>query len=302
MQPTAPLHPPLDPTRPPTPPIDLDALGDQIAELAAHIGAATYRLLELIREFDAREGWACGFKSCAHWLSWRTGIDLGASREKVRVARALGELPLLSEAMARGELSYSKIRALTRVATAATEEELLGFARAGTTAHVEKLVRSWRRCRRLEEIERANSCHERRSLSFFFDEDGMLVLRGRLDAEVGELLVRALEAAEEELYRQRRAEQEVSRKSRTTTPSTPPRTLLPSSAAPTRSPCSPRARSAEGSARASRAGTAPPTATRWWSTSTARASTRRAATAGCWRAGNAFQLKRVAGSPATPGA
>jgi hypothetical protein len=209
MQPTAPLHPPLDPTRPPAPPIDLDALGDQIAELAAHIGAATYRLLELIREFDAREGWACGFKSCAHWLSWRTGIDLGASREKVRVARALGELPLLSEAMARGELSYSKIRALTRVATAATEEELLGFARAGTTAHVEKLVRAWRRCRRLEEIERANSCHERRSLSFFFDEDGMLVLRGRLDAEVGELLVRALEAAEEELYRQRRAEQEV---------------------------------------------------------------------------------------------
>jgi hypothetical protein len=68
----------------------LDRLGDEIAELSAHLDAATARLLDLIREFDAREGWNAGFRSCAAWLSWRVGLDLGAARERVRVARALG--------------------------------------------------------------------------------------------------------------------------------------------------------------------------------------------------------------------
>ncbi|HVS14102.1 MAG TPA: DUF222 domain-containing protein [Thermoanaerobaculia bacterium] len=188
------------PLPPPTAP-SIDELGDQIAELSAHLDAGTYRLLELLRDFDRREGWNCGFRSCAHWLSWRTSTDLGAAREKVRVARALGGLPLLSEAMRRGELSYSKVRALTRVASAATEHDLLDLAGAGTTAHVEKLVRAWRRANRQEEIERANDCHEQRSVRYYWDEDGMLVVRARLDPEVGAVLVRALEAAEEEAYR-----------------------------------------------------------------------------------------------------
>src|SRR6058998_3680755 len=72
---------------------ELDRLGDEIAELSAHLEAATARLLDLIREFDARGGWNIGFRSCAAWLSWRVGLDLGAAREKVRVARALGTLP-----------------------------------------------------------------------------------------------------------------------------------------------------------------------------------------------------------------
>jgi hypothetical protein len=97
---------------------DLDRLGDRIAELAAHLHAATYRLLVPLREFDAREGWAgVGFRSCAHWLSWRTGIAPGAAREKVRAARALGALPAVADAMRRGELSFAKVRAITRVAT-----------------------------------------------------------------------------------------------------------------------------------------------------------------------------------------
>src|SRR5574341_2030211 len=123
---------------------ELDRLGDEIAELSAHLEAATARLLALIREFDARRGWNTGFRSCAHWLSWRVGIDPGAAREKVRVARALGTLPLLAEALARGDLSYAKVRALTRVATPQTEERLLDVGRAGTAAHVERIVRGWR--------------------------------------------------------------------------------------------------------------------------------------------------------------
>src|SRR5438876_10401045 len=65
----------------------LDRLGDEIAELSAHLEAATARLLDLIREFDARDGWNTGFRSCAAWLSWRVGLDPGAARERVRVAR-----------------------------------------------------------------------------------------------------------------------------------------------------------------------------------------------------------------------
>ncbi|PYN84386.1 MAG: HNH endonuclease, partial [Candidatus Rokuibacteriota bacterium] len=114
----------------------------EIAELSAHLDAATARLLDLIREFDARGGWGNGFRSCAEWLSWRVGLDLGAARERVRVARALETLPLLAGgALARGELSYAKVRALTRVATPETEERLLVVGRAGTACHVERIVR-----------------------------------------------------------------------------------------------------------------------------------------------------------------
>src|SRR5215467_9601592 len=123
---------------------DLEELGEHIAELAAQISAATYELLAMLRDFDERAGWNVGFRSCAHWLCWRVGLDPGAAREKVRVARALGVLPLLSEAMRRGEISYSKVRALTRIATPAIEKDLLTFGRAGTAAHVERLVRGMR--------------------------------------------------------------------------------------------------------------------------------------------------------------
>ena len=83
----------LDTAATPEPIAAMDRLGDAIAELSAHLDAATARLLDLIREFDARGGWNTGFRSCAHWLAWRVGLDLGAARERVRVARALGSLP-----------------------------------------------------------------------------------------------------------------------------------------------------------------------------------------------------------------
>jgi uncharacterized protein DUF222/HNH endonuclease len=189
----------------------LDRLGDEIALLSAHLDAATARLLDLIREFDARGGWNSGFRSCAAWLSWRVGLDLGAARERVRVARALGTLPLLAQALARGELSYAKLRALTRVATPEIEARLLAFARAGTAAHVERLVRGWRRVDRRAEAREAALRHARRGLRVYQDEDGMVVIRGRLEPEVGALLVQALAAARETLYqRSRRAAGEAS--------------------------------------------------------------------------------------------
>jgi hypothetical protein len=184
-------------------PTDNDRLADEIAELAAHLHAATYRLLMLLREYDAREAWGWGFRSCAHWLSWRTGIAPGAAREKVRVARALGSLPRISAAMERGGLSYSKARALTRVATADNESSLLEFAQAATASQVEGLVRAWRRVDRQEEAEEERLRHEQRYVSLYPDEDGSWTLRGRLDPEVGALLDKALEWASEQVHGKR---------------------------------------------------------------------------------------------------
>jgi 5-methylcytosine-specific restriction endonuclease McrA len=182
----------------------MDRLGDEIALLSAHLEAATGRLLDLIREFDARGGWGNGFRSCAHWLSWRVGLDLGAARERVRVARALGTLPLMAGALSRGELSYAKVRALTRVATRETEAPLLNVGRAGTASHVERIVRGWRRVDRYAEARESAQQHSRRGLHIYHDEDGTVILRGRLTPEVGALLAKALEAAGETLYQRRR--------------------------------------------------------------------------------------------------
>ncbi len=182
----------------------LDRLGDEIAELSAHLDAATARLLDLIREFDARKGWNNGFRSCAAWLSWRVGLDLGAARERVRVAHALETLPRLARALAHGELSYAKIRALTRVATAETEERLLAVGRAGTAEHVERIVRGWRRVDRKAEAYEEQRRHTSRALHVYQDEDGMVVVRGRLTPEAGAVLMRALDAAREALYEQGR--------------------------------------------------------------------------------------------------
>jgi 5-methylcytosine-specific restriction endonuclease McrA len=186
------------------PAAELDRLGDEIAELSAHLDAATARLLELIRAFDARGGWNTGFRSCAAWLSWRVGLDLGAARERVRVARALGTLPRLAEALARGELSYAKIRALTRVATPETEARLLGVGRAGTAAHVERIVRGWRYVDRRAEAREAKRRHASRALHVYQAEDGMVIVKGRLEPEVGALLQQALAAARESLYQRSR--------------------------------------------------------------------------------------------------
>jgi len=182
----------------------LSDLGDEIATLAAHIHAATQRFLALIAEFDQRRGWELdGQRSCAHWLSFRTGIDLGACREKVRTARALDALPETSAAMARGELSFSAVRALSRVATAENEEDLLALATGCTIAQLEHMVRGWKRFSRHEESDIERDRHEKRSLSIFPDDDGMYVVKGLLSAEAGALLMRALEAAGDALYREK---------------------------------------------------------------------------------------------------
>ena len=172
-----------------------DQLEAQLCELAAHIAAATYRWLVLLAEFDRRVGWeGVGLKSCAHWLTWKCGIDIRTARDKIRVAHALGDLPLISEAFSKGELSYSKVRAITRIATPETEKELLIFAIHGTTQHVEKLVRSYRRCAPPDpETDR----YRDRYVEWHYDDDGSLVLKARLAPEEGALVVAAINKGRE---------------------------------------------------------------------------------------------------------
>jgi len=127
-------------------------------------------------------------------LHWRTGIDLGAAREKVRVAKALADLPRVSGAMQRGEISYAKARALSRVATPENEAQLLDIAYAGTASQVTRVARAWRQCDRIEEARDTERRHLGRSVTTWVDDDGMLVRRARLTPELGAVVQRALAA------------------------------------------------------------------------------------------------------------
>ena len=186
---------------------DADALGEleeEIVFLSAHIHAATWRLLILVAEFDRRRGWELeGHSTCGHWLAMRTGLDLGAARERVRVARALTALPLIGAAMSRGELSFSAVRALTRVATPENEEALVELARGCTVSQLERMVRAFRLGSRESEAERERRRHRSRYLSIFPHDDGMYVIRARVMPEVGALFMRTIEAAEDALYREK---------------------------------------------------------------------------------------------------
>src|SRR5918999_2950679 len=181
--------------------MSLEELEEELATLASHIYAGTCRWLELVGEIDRRGDWAeSGCGSCAEWLAWRCALLPRTAREHVRVARRLPELPLVRAAFARGELSYAKVRALTRVANTECEEELLDLAYVMTAAQLERAVRAYRRLTSAD----ANDLHDDAHVTTFWDEDGALVIQGRLAPEEGALFLRALEAARDSLFAQAR--------------------------------------------------------------------------------------------------
>jgi hypothetical protein len=189
-------------TRPPAE--ALDRLEAQITELWGHLNAATYRFLALVAEFDRGETYARHMlPSTAHWLNWQCGIGMIAAREKVRVARALEHLPEIRAGFASGEFSYSKVRAMTRVATPANEAVLASVARYGTASHVEKLVGKYRWTQRRDAGKTAQSQHLNRSVHWYFDENETFVLNARLPPEIGALVAQALQAADDVLRERR---------------------------------------------------------------------------------------------------
>ncbi len=183
----------------PAPTLDddaLDTLEARITEVWGHINTATYRFLELLGEFDRTRGWARhGLPNCAQWLNWQCGIGGCAAREKVRVARALPDLPKIGNAFRQGRVSYSKVRAMTRVATPENEATLLNIALHGTASHVEKTVRKFARVRRDMDRHRAEAVHRSRYLDWWHEDDGSCRLQARLAPEVAEVVRQAIKAA-----------------------------------------------------------------------------------------------------------
>jgi hypothetical protein len=174
----------------------LDNLESQITELWGHLNAATYRFLLLVAQFDRSEAYTRhGLASTAQWLNWQCGIGKVAAREKVRVARALESLPEISAAFASGEFSYSKVRAMTRVATPANEPVLVSIGRHGTATHVENLVKKYRWTQRRDAGTLAHNQQLNRQVHSFYDETDTFVLHARLPSDVGALVRKALEIA-----------------------------------------------------------------------------------------------------------
>jgi len=175
---------------------DLDALGDRIAQTAAVLDATTHTLLTQLRVFDQRDGWhRQGALSCAAWLNWRIGLTMTAAREKVRVARALGGLPLLDEALRLGQISYSKTRAMTRVATADTEAALLDMARCSTAAQLEKICRLYRQVQHDPAAARADE--DRRWVRSRTTDDGRVRLDVLLPPDEAARVLAAIDASAE---------------------------------------------------------------------------------------------------------
>ncbi|MCP3674460.1 MAG: DUF222 domain-containing protein, partial [Gammaproteobacteria bacterium] len=187
-----------------------DKLADEITLLAGQINAANYQFLKLIAEFDRREAWAsAGIRSCAHWLNWKCGIAIGAAREKVRVARCLEKLPKINEAFSSGILSFSKVRAMTRVAHNDNEEYLLMIAEHGTASHIEKLVGKFQKVETHQNKSQEEQHSEERKMVSYQDDDGMWHIHAKLPAEAGALVVKAIDAIMNE-QKEQQQEQNVS--------------------------------------------------------------------------------------------
>jgi len=172
----------------------VEELGQEIADLSVHLDAATHRLLECIREFDQAGGWCeQGALSCAHWLAWRVGLDAATAREKVRVARALGKLPAVDQALCVGKLSYAKVRALTRVATPESEARLLEMALVATGAQLERICRGYRSAA----AEGEAAAPEDRCVRQRLLPGGMVKLEMVLSPDEADLVLRAIDRARE---------------------------------------------------------------------------------------------------------
>src|SRR5215831_1030167 len=183
---------------------ELEQLGERIAEQAAHLDAATHRLLADLRAFDTRGGWHVqGAASCAHWLAWRVGWDLVTARDHVRVARKLAGFAAIDDALRRGEVSYSKVRAMLRVATPDNEVLLLEHAKLMTASQLEKLCRKYALVLRHGEDPHPQGDEQRRYVRRRDTEDGMVKIEAVLHPEEAEIVWAMLDHAAAQLARER---------------------------------------------------------------------------------------------------
>ncbi|HWC13077.1 MAG TPA: DUF222 domain-containing protein [Actinomycetota bacterium] len=191
------------------PPLEVDeverrrrvaAVDTAIGEAGSHINAAMARLIDDIASFDELEGWGDhGAKTLAEWVAWRLGVTPADARHHVRVARKLRELPQIAAAFGRGELSYWQVRVMVPCATPEVEAEFLNMARYTTAGQLQRVMRAYKGFLDRAEAELAEARHTQRCLHYYFDDDGFLRITGKLSPEEGQILVAALEAAEQTL-------------------------------------------------------------------------------------------------------
>jgi hypothetical protein len=174
--------------------LSIRELEDELGVYAAHLSAGMCRWLTVVAELDRRVG-RTAWRSCSEWIAYRCALTPRAAREHVRVARCLSQLPAIREAFALGRLSYAKVRALTRVATPESEMELLPLADVLTAGQLERALRVYRRVSTKE----ARDLQDYEELTWYWDEDGALVVRARLAPEDGALLLKALAASRDRL-------------------------------------------------------------------------------------------------------
>ena len=169
-----------------------EVLEHEVVTLAAQIAQATCRFLLVVAELDRRSAWAQwdGCKTMAHWLSYRCSLSPSTAREHVRVAHALSSLPHIAATFGRGELSYSKVRVLTRVATSESEEGLVDLARTATAAQLIRIVRA-------TVVAMADPAQRlaMRELVTGVDEEGFGTVRARLSIEDLPIVDQAIAAA-----------------------------------------------------------------------------------------------------------
>lgn len=184
-----------------------DQVIDAVVAFTAHMNAAEYRLIRFVDELDRRQPHGiCGIDSIPAWLGFYCGLAGNAAREKLRVARALRDLPRIRECFAKGEVSYSKVRAITRIATPVSEPILLAYAQNTTASQMERVVRGYRHLDKVHDPEQVLRQRRNRGLEWFFDDDGMLVIKGRFPPEEGALILKAIEAVSDRRYRDERAD------------------------------------------------------------------------------------------------
>ena len=183
--------------------ISLDALTDdqleaQLVTWAGRVNAGQARLLALIGEINVRSAWSGdGWLSCTHWLTVKLGMGQATAYEHVRVAHALRELTLIADEMAAGRLSWTQVRAITRVSTVDTQQTWIDVARHASGAQLAKLARATERAR-------ANSdgCKPKPRLTQGYDEDGMMLITLRVPVETGTVVMTGIKAALEDLVRE----------------------------------------------------------------------------------------------------
>lgn len=184
---------------------DVDELTASLCELAGHIHAATAELVRLLGRLDAIEGWqGVGIRSLGHWASIYLGIDLRTAAQQAQVGRQLDALPAIDRAAAAGELGWSKLRLLARVAEPASQAKWLDLARELSVGQLARVVGAYRRASETDDPDRNDNHRERRGIWLFDEPDGLVRITGLLEPDDAAVLRAALAAHGELLWRHQR--------------------------------------------------------------------------------------------------